>query len=298
MIKDIVLDANGNIIAVGYSDSAIFIARYSSSGSLDSTFGTNGITLTSVGSLASANGVVLQSDGTIVIAGSSDTNFIVARYTTSGILDSSFGTNGVASIPNAQGVDIVIQADGNIVGAGFSDTDIVLMRYTTSGNLDTSWGTLGIVNDPAGTNTNIPIYISDQKSIGTNGGTFTAGAWRTRDLNSISSITTNISLSGNQIILQPGNYTVRISAPAYKVGLHQIRLQNITDEITLAYGSSAIANASGSITFSIVEANISVNKVTTLEVQHQCTVTEQFDGFGIAGGFGNEVYTTVNIAQL
>ena len=297
-INSIVLDASENIIGVGYSDTNIFVARYLPSGSLDTTFGTNGITVQAIGSNALANSIALQTDGSLVVTGLSDSNLAVLQYTTAGSLDSSFATNGIALISNAQGVDGIIQSDGNIIAIGFNDTDITVARYTAAGVLDQSWGTLGIVDDPAGTNSSVPVFISDQKSIGTNGGTFTAGAWQTRDLTVISAITSNISLRSNQIILQPGTYTIQINAPAYKVGLHQVRLQNITTGSTIAYGSSAIANSSGSTTYSVIETNISIGTATTLAIQHQCTTTEANDGYGIAGGFGNEVYTTVKITNI
>ncbi len=294
----IVLDANENIIGVGYSDTNTFIARYASSGSLDTTFGASGITLQTVGSTALANAVALQADGSLVVTGFSDSNLAVLQYTTAGSLDNSFGSNGIALLSNAQGVDCLIQSDGDIVAIGMNDSDIMVARYTAAGALDTSWGVLGVVDDPAGANSSVPVFISDQKSTGTNGGTFTAGAWQTRDLTVISAIASTISLGSNQITLQPGTYTIQISAPAYKVGLHQVRLQNITDGSTIAYGSSAIANSSGGATYSLIETNILINKVTTLAIQHQCTVTEANDGFGIAGGFGDEVYTTVKITNI
>lgn len=298
----VAIDGNGNIVVAGSTDSAMILVRYASNGSVDASFGTNGIVTTSVGAVAQANAVVIQTDGKLVVGGFSDNNFMLARYTTSGVLDASFGTSGVTATileDNAVVNDLALQTDGKIIAVGLTDYDFALIRYTTAGALDITWGFLGIIDQPLAGNNVAPVFINDQKTVGTNGGTFTAGAWRTRDINTIVGNSTNVLVVSNQITLLPGYYLVLISAPAYKVGLHQIRLQNITDGITTAFGTSAIASTQGSsMTYSGIETNVLVGKITTFEVQHQCTTTELNDGFGIAGGFGNEIYTTVKITLL
>src|SRR5262249_45637201 len=52
-----------------------FVARFTASGSIDPTFGTMGVTLTTLGAGADqANDVALQPDGRIVVAGTVDSN--------------------------------------------------------------------------------------------------------------------------------------------------------------------------------------------------------------------------------
>jgi uncharacterized delta-60 repeat protein len=72
-----------------------------------------------------ARGIALQGDGKIVAAGCS-TDFAVARYTTSGTLDMSFGSGGkvltnlgIESSDNAYA--LAVQPDGKIIAAGVSD---------------------------------------------------------------------------------------------------------------------------------------------------------------------------------
>jgi len=66
------------------------------------------------------------------------------------------------------------------------------------------------------------ILINDTKSSGTHGGTFSSGAWRTRDLNTIVSDTGgHASLSSNQITLEAGTYECFISCPAFDVENHK-----------------------------------------------------------------------------
>ena|ERR1700733_3648526 len=99
-INALTIQPNGNIVVAGFIGSQLAVARYLASGSLDSTFGVNGVALLDVGDNSSANAIELLSNGEIVVAGYSDENLIVTLYQTDGVLDPSFGTNGVTSFPN------------------------------------------------------------------------------------------------------------------------------------------------------------------------------------------------------
>jgi len=81
------IQANGDLIAAGQAfsqlnQSKFALARYTSGGMLDSTFGTGGRVLTSFGSNnpAAIAAIVLQPDGKIVVAGAIGSSFGVARY--------------------------------------------------------------------------------------------------------------------------------------------------------------------------------------------------------------------------
>jgi uncharacterized delta-60 repeat protein len=83
------IQTNGDIVAVGGANNGgsaatgpFALARYLSTGQLDSTFGTGGLVTTSFGStLASLSAVTIQTDGKIVVAGTDGAgNFVVARY--------------------------------------------------------------------------------------------------------------------------------------------------------------------------------------------------------------------------
>lgn len=56
------------------------MARYLSSGALDTTFGTGGAVFTDFGGVDEASGVGIQADGKLVLAGRSGGNFALARY--------------------------------------------------------------------------------------------------------------------------------------------------------------------------------------------------------------------------
>src|SRR5690606_24299823 len=93
------------------------------------------------------------------------------------------------------------------------------------------------------------ILIQDRKPDGTTGGTFTAGSWQTRDLNTEVVDTGNhATLSSNQITLAAGTYRVRAIAPARAVNNHRARFQNVSDGTTAAMGSNAGNSNSSSST--------------------------------------------------
>lgn len=140
------------------------------------------------------------------------------------------------------------------------------------------------------------IYVRDEKASSTVGGTFTSGAWRTRDLNTeVNDAGGFASVGSNQVTLAAGTYRFRARAPALYVDRHQIRLANVTDS-TYYYGSSAYSDASGSgrTTDSVVSGRFTIASAKVFEVQHQCLTTKTTDGFGTYAGFGNvEVYSEV-----
>jgi uncharacterized delta-60 repeat protein len=138
------------------------LASFSQDGSLDNTFGVNGIVTTSFGSGDNyANATAIQADGKIVLAGESFNSngspcFALTRYNTNGSLDNSFGNSGIVTTSFGSGEsyanDMAIQTDGKIVVAGESDNStnssqprFTLTRYNTNGNLDNTFGTAGIV---------------------------------------------------------------------------------------------------------------------------------------------------------
>jgi uncharacterized delta-60 repeat protein len=156
------IQPDGRIVAAGSagSSAAFALARYTTTGSLDSTFGTQGKVVTFVSSNQSEiMGVALQGDGRIIAGGyaynSPGFDFAIARYSYVGTLDPSFGNGGVVTTAMGSyesfGRAVAIQADGKIVLAGsssdtyFTESDFALARYTPEGALDTGFGIGGKV---------------------------------------------------------------------------------------------------------------------------------------------------------
>ncbi|MBZ0274856.1 MAG: hypothetical protein K8I60_01855 [Anaerolineae bacterium] len=149
------------------------------------------------------------------------------------------------------------------------------------------------------------ISIEDQKSSGTNGGTFTSGAWQTRDLNTeVSDTGGHASIASNQITLAAGVYIVNALVPAANVVRHQARLYNVTGGAVLLLGTSERCGSSGSTpadfvqTPSRIKGLIDLTASAVLEVQHYCVTTGTSTGFGYAAGITTEVYTTIELIRI
>jgi uncharacterized delta-60 repeat protein/LPXTG-motif cell wall-anchored protein len=138
---------------------------HATDGTLDTTFGTAGITTTNITTYAFAYSTAIQVDGKIVVVGQHSPSgnggdFLVARYNTNGALDATFGTAGITITnfgSNSSGNSVAIQADGKILVAGYSNErggarDFAVLRYNANGALDTTFGTAGITTTNVGNN--------------------------------------------------------------------------------------------------------------------------------------------------
>jgi uncharacterized delta-60 repeat protein len=131
---------------------------YAQPGTLDKSFGDNGIALTKIGPRDnSIFSLAIQQDAKIISAGGiyngSNYEFALARYDTNGVLDQGFGLNGIVTTNISPrdncAFSIIIQADGKLVLAGYafngSYYDFALARYNNNGSLDSTFGLNGIV---------------------------------------------------------------------------------------------------------------------------------------------------------
>lgn len=161
--NSLAIQSDGKIILVGSSTAGaevdFAIARLHATGSLDGTFGGGGLVRTDIStdSQDSAYAVAVQADEKIVVVGNAwgaTRPWAVARYTSSGALDSTFGSGGkLTTILGSSGNDtahaVVIQPDGRIVVGGESYMgsryDFSLARYLENGTLDTSFNGTGKV---------------------------------------------------------------------------------------------------------------------------------------------------------
>lgn len=162
----VVIQLDGKIIVAGYSTSTLTgkdftVVRYNTDGSLDNTFGTNGIVTTDLllGSEDIAYSVALQTDGKFVLAGycdnGSNRDAALVRYNSNGILDNTFGTNGIVltDFENLQQDEIktvkIHPLSGKIVVGGSSAISSsigkpVLARYNSDGSIDSSFNNTGV----------------------------------------------------------------------------------------------------------------------------------------------------------
>jgi len=134
----------------------------------------------------------------------------------------------------------------------------------------------------------------DQKTLGTDAGTFTSGSWQTRDLNTTlaNTDTTNITLGTNEFTLLAGNYFIEWTAPAYEVQGNQTRLYDVTGTAEIESGTSSqssVVDAHGGF------ARVTPSSSNAYRIEHKCLVTKATNGFGFASDFSTEKYLMVKI---
>lgn len=154
-VSSIVVDRSGKILVAGTTGtagtSAFAIARYSADGSLDSSFGDRGRVITRLETTgAKASSMTLDRDGRILVAGSTigftNERFVMARYTTDGILDVTFDGDGLLTTTigtgSARARGVAVKDDGKIVIVGTTRSgsdDFALAQYSPDGSLDASF---------------------------------------------------------------------------------------------------------------------------------------------------------------
>jgi uncharacterized delta-60 repeat protein len=142
-------------------------------GTLDSGFGAAGIATTAFGiSNSEAFAVAVQPDGKIITAGNYTTGgnakIAFVRYSSAGVIDPTFGTNGKLQI-NTSTPSIIralyVLPNGNIMAGGVMGSKPVLVRITSAGVADATFGMAGILAFDGGLN-----GINDLKFEGGNTG--------------------------------------------------------------------------------------------------------------------------------
>lgn len=102
----VAIQADGKIVVTGsmyqfndydYSNTDFATIRYNSNGTLDNTFGKNGVVTTDLGNNDIAHAIIIESNGKIIVGGSSNSRFAVVRYTADGSLDTTFSQNGISN---------------------------------------------------------------------------------------------------------------------------------------------------------------------------------------------------------
>jgi uncharacterized delta-60 repeat protein len=138
---DVAVAPDGKVVvSTGFTQQ---LFRYNSNGSLDTSFDGDGV----VDSPERITALAIQSDGKIVVVGSSGGDFWAARFNTNGSLDTSFDGDGQATVDlgGQEGAEaVVLQSGGRILMAGGIDgADFALARLTSGGAPDTSFDSDG-----------------------------------------------------------------------------------------------------------------------------------------------------------
>ena len=142
-----------------FGTSSVVVFRFTSNGTLDTTFGTNGkASAKPTGNGDNGRGIAVRADGRIIVAGLAngdhgDTDSLVTAFTAAGQLDTTFNGTGFSRLDVGsmfgEWRGTALQADGKIVAAGFTVSENgtkggVVARYNIDGTLDPAFGTAGL----------------------------------------------------------------------------------------------------------------------------------------------------------
>ncbi|GEP50564.1 hypothetical protein FNO01nite_12360 [Flavobacterium noncentrifugens] len=174
--NDVKILSNGKILvmtnrtvnaAPNQQNTDYVLLRFNADGTPDGGFGTNGMAVADFDRSDFGRDMELQSDGKIVIAGTSftydsnDTDFAVSRYNSDGSKDLIFGVNGIVRINFGTSTNsatrtyedanaLKIQPDGKIIIAGYTSDGMgperakfALARLNADGTLDANFGVNG-----------------------------------------------------------------------------------------------------------------------------------------------------------
>ncbi len=161
--KMVLQEDDGKVIIAGYLEDNIMAARFNADGSLDTSFGENGISkivIQGSENFSFAKDITLQSDGKILLGAfyseAGIWKWVIVRLNADGTLDSSFADNGLRKMSVGEGHDFVlgirVQEDGKIIVGGHSwDANLPTLRYSLAvarlnedGSNDTSYGNNGV----------------------------------------------------------------------------------------------------------------------------------------------------------
>jgi uncharacterized delta-60 repeat protein len=156
--------------ANGWEQNEFAVAQLNADGSFDTAFGTGGKAHAgpTTTALADATAATVGPDGKIVIAGwgwaaGVGTDYVLARFTSAGALDTAFGTAGFVTTnfkgsptstgENDKALSVTVLPDGRILAGGemvyaagsYNNGRATLARYTSAGALDTTFGGTGMV---------------------------------------------------------------------------------------------------------------------------------------------------------
>ena len=133
------------------------VLRYNADGSLDTTVGIGGTASVVVGPSAQVLSLVVQPDAMLVAAGSvstTDLTAVLVRFDQNGVLDTAFGTLGIASGPTQTfASDLLLDPNGKLVAAGGAGSCVTpfdcifgVVRWNADGTVDSSFGSGGVAS--------------------------------------------------------------------------------------------------------------------------------------------------------
>lgn len=221
----VALQSDGKVVAVGTNGTGatqkMAIVRLRSNGAFDTDFAVDGRDAygTSATGVNQAYAVALQSDGKIVLGGamgtvSSGYDFGVIRVLSNGTIDTSFSTDGGASVSVAAGAGddigygIAMTAESKIIQGGRCGTSACLVRWNSDGTLDTTFATAGksVVDLGGGDSTIRAIAIQTNSRIVGAGSANAIGDWAFARWTRDGALDTSFNNTGIYVVNINGTY--------------------------------------------------------------------------------------------
>jgi uncharacterized delta-60 repeat protein len=170
--KAVAIQTDGKIVVVGdvpggtndiNTSTDIAVIRYQANGSIDTSFGVNGVRYITIGTFDRALSVAIDVNGGVIVGGETNdsggsTDIFLFRLTAAGVADTTFNGNGVIRYDLSNGFNdgvssVIVEADRQVVIAGYTTIAtgvgsqvrlaMLVQRYNADGTLDTTFGTNG-----------------------------------------------------------------------------------------------------------------------------------------------------------
>ena len=132
--EDLVIQPDGKIDVAGYgrADQVMVVSRLTADGNLEKSLSGQSSAFADFGGTDTASAIALQSNGKMILGGSTTHDMAIARFQANGLPDGTFGPDGkrTVSFPGGDSAAfaMALQADGKVVLAGFADKSAAVIR--------------------------------------------------------------------------------------------------------------------------------------------------------------------------
>ena len=142
--------------------------------------------------------------------------------------------------------------------------------------------------------------VSDQKTIGTAGGT-SSTSFATRDLNTeVFDPDSIVTLSNNQFTLIAGTYIIEWQCPHFRSNSVTTVLYDVTGSANVETGTSgySLSSSNNAVGLSTGIARVVISANNTYDIRMKVSLAKTSNGFGIAANQNPETYSVVKITKI
>lgn len=142
--------------------------------------------------------------------------------------------------------------------------------------------------------------VSDQKTIGTAGGT-SSTSFVTRDLNTeVFDPDSIVTLSNNQFTLIAGTYIIEWQCPHFRSNSATTVLYDVTGSANVETGTSGYSASAGNYTVGLSTgiSRVVISAANIYDIRMKVSAVKTTSGFGLAANGDPETYTVVKITKI